>query len=83
MHALSERLSERCQRGVVKYTLVCVKMPIFASILLNSNLGLKWKQTAERENTCNSILDPGQFLKWQQSNIPALMLLKQQKRENL
>ncbi len=26
-------------------------MPVFASILINSNLGLKWKQTAEKENT--------------------------------
>ncbi len=25
----------------------------------HSSLGLKWKQTAEKENRCNSILDPG------------------------
>ncbi len=34
----------------VKYTVLCVKIPVFASILVKSNLGLKWKQTAEKEN---------------------------------
>ncbi len=35
-------------------------MHVFASILVNSNLGLKWKQTAEKENTCiYSILEAG------------------------
>ncbi len=33
----------------LKYTLFYVKMPVFASILLNT-VGLKWKQTAEKEN---------------------------------
>ncbi len=33
------------------HTLVCVKMLVLASILKNSNLGIKWKETAEKENT--------------------------------
>ncbi len=39
-----------------KNTLICVKMSVFASILKHSNSGLKWKQTAEKEYMCNSIL---------------------------
>lgn len=35
-----------------------VKMSIFASILLNT-VDRKWKQTAEKQNTCNCILDLG------------------------
>ncbi len=52
------------------------KFPIFASILVNSYLDLKWKQTAEKENV---YIASRQLLKWQQS----VMLIKQQKRENL
>ncbi len=36
----------------------------------HSNLGLKWKQTAEEENTHETV--SGQLLKWQQSNISAV-----------
>ncbi len=43
----------------IKYTQLYVKMPVFASILVNT-VGLKWQQTAEKEkHMCNSILDPG------------------------
>ncbi len=37
-------------------THLCVKMSVFASILKHSNSGLKWRQTAEKEYMCNSIL---------------------------
>ncbi len=33
---------------MVKYALVCVKTPVFASILMNSDLGLNLKRTAEK-----------------------------------
>ncbi len=54
----------------VKYTLLCVKMSVFAGILINI-VGLKWKQTAEKENV-KWYIGYGQLLKWQQSNIPAV-----------
>ncbi len=54
----------------VKYTLLCVKMSVFAGILINI-VGLKWKQTAEKENV-KRYIGYGQLLKWQQSNIPAV-----------
>ncbi len=50
----------------------------------HSNLGLKWKQTAEKESyMCNT--GPGQLLKWQQYNIHAVChsCLSNNKTENL
>ncbi len=52
------------------YTFICQNTHLYKYPCNHNNLGLKWKQTTGKENMHNSILDPGQLLKWQQSNIP-------------
>ncbi len=44
-------------------TTICIRIPVFASILINSDLGLKRESTGEKKHICNSILDPDFGLK--------------------
>ncbi len=45
-------------------TYICIRIPIFASILINTAiLGLKSEKTAEEKTQCNSVLDPDFGLK--------------------
>ncbi len=50
-------------------TLICITIPVFASILINSDLGLK-RENSRKQRTCNSILYPDfcLFFFWPVSN---------------
>ncbi len=63
---------------MVKYALVCVKTPVFASIIMNRDLGLSLKRTAEKENVYQ-YTGSRQLLKWPQSVIQVNQTTKERK----